>query len=50
MWLPESGRGCGHLSIPNYCAGVWELLELQMQEAKQCNKNQPIYLCGEMLA
>lgn len=51
--LAERGfwsRGPGRLSIPNYCAGVWEPLELQMQVAKQCNKKQPICLRSEMLA
>lgn len=43
-WLPRWGQGCGPLSILNYCAGVRKLVELQMQEAKQCNKKQPIYL------
>lgn len=42
--LLETGRSCGHLGIPNYCAGVQALVEMQMQVTKQCNKNKPIYL------
>lgn len=41
---PRTGQSCGRRSIPDYCAGVWELLEMQMQETKRCNKNQPICL------
>lgn len=41
---PGDWVSCGHLHIPNYRAGVQELLEMQMQVTKQCNKKKPIYL------